>query len=315
MPQVGLTGRYMPTHGSFEQVPPEGTQIPQLGLQQISATLQVLGPHGMLTGWAGAPQKSEHVSPGRTQVLQFQLQHCCPSGQVRHPQRTGCVAWLDFAADLAGGASSCAAPTEASMLPAAASTWFGAAPSETDTSETAASSDMPRSRRLESELDRATSLPSGLGAADSRASPPEVVPVTPVSAASIGDGVRSKGAASSIPESRMACAGSAAGRNKRSMAESVTLTSRTRVSTAAAMPATIDTTPQVLMEHPFRPHQSKTWAALSGTTVLILSRTNRLHRVNEQSRPWASLLTKGAPPIATSRKDSYLTMMGGGMGV
>jgi len=56
MPQVGLTGRYMPEHGSFEQVPPEGTQIPQLGLQQTSDTLQVLGPHRVLTGAWGAPQ-------------------------------------------------------------------------------------------------------------------------------------------------------------------------------------------------------------------------------------------------------------------
>ena len=46
----------MPVHGSFEQVPPEGTHIPQLGLQQTSDTLQVLGPHRVLTGAWGAPQ-------------------------------------------------------------------------------------------------------------------------------------------------------------------------------------------------------------------------------------------------------------------
>ncbi|HMI89256.1 MAG TPA: hypothetical protein VK550_34495 [Polyangiaceae bacterium] len=89
MPQVTLTGTYMPAQGSLEQVPPDGTQMPQLALQQISDTLQVFGPHGTLTGAAGAPQKSGHVSPGETQVLQFQLQHCCPLSHVRHPHRTG----------------------------------------------------------------------------------------------------------------------------------------------------------------------------------------------------------------------------------
>jgi hypothetical protein len=46
----------MPVQGSFEQVPPGGTQIPQLGLQQTSLTLHVFGPHGALTGNVGAPQ-------------------------------------------------------------------------------------------------------------------------------------------------------------------------------------------------------------------------------------------------------------------
>jgi hypothetical protein len=76
MPQVGLMGRYIPGQGSFEQVPPAGTQMPQLALQQTSDTLHVLGPQGVLAGTMGAPQKMGHVSPGETQVLQFQLQQC-----------------------------------------------------------------------------------------------------------------------------------------------------------------------------------------------------------------------------------------------
>ena len=75
MPQVGLTGRYMPSQGFFEQVPPAGTQMPQLGLQHTSETLHVLGPQGALTGNVGDPQDSEQVSPGETQMLQAQLQH------------------------------------------------------------------------------------------------------------------------------------------------------------------------------------------------------------------------------------------------
>ena len=43
-------------HGSCEQVSPEGTQIPQLRLQQISVTLQVLMPQGVLMGMLGVPQ-------------------------------------------------------------------------------------------------------------------------------------------------------------------------------------------------------------------------------------------------------------------
>ena len=75
MPQVGLTGRYIPSQGFFEQVPPEGTQIPQLALQQTSPTLQVFGPQGALIGSMGEPQEIEHVSPGETQMLHAQLQH------------------------------------------------------------------------------------------------------------------------------------------------------------------------------------------------------------------------------------------------
>jgi hypothetical protein len=56
IPQVKLAGKYMPSQGSFEQVPPEGTQMPQLGLQHTSLTLQVLGPHCALTGAVGTPQ-------------------------------------------------------------------------------------------------------------------------------------------------------------------------------------------------------------------------------------------------------------------
>jgi len=83
MPQVGLTGKYIPSQGFLEQVPPAGTQIPQLGLQQISDTLHVLGPQGALTGRLGEPHESEHVSPGETQMLHAQLQHSWPSGHVR----------------------------------------------------------------------------------------------------------------------------------------------------------------------------------------------------------------------------------------
>jgi hypothetical protein len=113
MPHVTLTGTYMPAQGSLEQVPPDGTQMPQLGLQHTSDTLHVLGPHGVLTGAAGAPQKSGHVSPGETQVLQFQLQHCCPLSQMRHPQRTG-AASSAFVEPWATGCTSCAACMEAS---------------------------------------------------------------------------------------------------------------------------------------------------------------------------------------------------------
>ena len=49
--------------------------MPQLRLQQISLTLQVLRPQGTLIGTDGAPQKSGQVPPGSTQKLQFQLQH------------------------------------------------------------------------------------------------------------------------------------------------------------------------------------------------------------------------------------------------
>src|SRR4051794_14280475 len=106
IPQVTLVGKYSPPQGSFEQVPPDGTQMPQLGLQHTSETLQVLGPHGALTGAVGKPQKRGQVSPGRTQVLQFQLQHCSPSSQMRHPQRTGGAA---FGGDAASGADAASA--------------------------------------------------------------------------------------------------------------------------------------------------------------------------------------------------------------
>jgi hypothetical protein len=75
IPHVGLTGKYIPSHGFFEQVPPAGTQIPQLALQQTSETLHVLGPQGALTGKLGDPHDNEQVSPGETQMLHAQLQH------------------------------------------------------------------------------------------------------------------------------------------------------------------------------------------------------------------------------------------------
>jgi hypothetical protein len=61
-------------HGSFEQLPPSGTHVPQLSLQHTCPTLHVLGPHIALSGAAGAPQADEQVSPGLAQMAQFQLQ-------------------------------------------------------------------------------------------------------------------------------------------------------------------------------------------------------------------------------------------------
>src|SRR5258708_1002129 len=65
--------------------------MPQLGLQQISLTLQVLGPQGMLTGTLGAPHSGLQTPPGGVQMPQTSLQQISPSGHVRHPQRTGCA--------------------------------------------------------------------------------------------------------------------------------------------------------------------------------------------------------------------------------
>jgi hypothetical protein len=130
----------MPAQGSFEQVPPDGTQMPQLALQQTSDTLQVLGPHGALIGAAGDAQKSGQVSPGETQVLQFQLQHCCPLAHVRHPQRTGAASSEVMAR--AADATSCGRCVEpsATLLPAASGpTDLASLESVLGPSETAAS--------------------------------------------------------------------------------------------------------------------------------------------------------------------------------
>jgi hypothetical protein len=51
----------MISHASFEQVPPGGTQIPQLKLQQTCVVLQVLGPQGTLIGASGTP----HITFGQ----------------------------------------------------------------------------------------------------------------------------------------------------------------------------------------------------------------------------------------------------------
>jgi hypothetical protein len=63
------------SHRVFEHSAPGGVQIPQLGLQQTSPTLQVLIPQGALTGEDGAPQKTlVHSPPGGVQTPQLGLQ-------------------------------------------------------------------------------------------------------------------------------------------------------------------------------------------------------------------------------------------------
>ena len=63
------------SHKSFEQSAPGGVQMPQLGLQHTSVTLQVLIPHGELTGEDGAPQKTlVQAPPGGVQTPQLGLQ-------------------------------------------------------------------------------------------------------------------------------------------------------------------------------------------------------------------------------------------------
>jgi hypothetical protein len=60
----------------LEHSAPGGVQIPQLGLQHTSPMLQVLTPHGVLTGEVGAPQNTlVHIPPGGVHTPQLGLQH------------------------------------------------------------------------------------------------------------------------------------------------------------------------------------------------------------------------------------------------
>src|SRR5260221_3756807 len=73
----------------LEQSPPGGVQMPQLGLQHTSVTLQVLIPQGVLTGDDGAPQKTlVQAPPGGVQTPQLGLQHTWSDGQLTGPQGT-----------------------------------------------------------------------------------------------------------------------------------------------------------------------------------------------------------------------------------
>ncbi len=67
---------------------PGFVQMPQLGLQQTSPTLQVLSPQGALNGVIGGLSHGscEQVSPEGTQMPQLRLQHTSVALQVLGPQ-------------------------------------------------------------------------------------------------------------------------------------------------------------------------------------------------------------------------------------
>jgi hypothetical protein len=76
MPQVWLSGTVIGfMHSRSSQVSPGPTQMPQLGLQHRSPTLQVLGPQGWLSGTICMPHTvCEQRSPGAVHVPQLGLQ-------------------------------------------------------------------------------------------------------------------------------------------------------------------------------------------------------------------------------------------------
>jgi hypothetical protein len=68
------------------QLSPNLVHVPQLALQQISPTLHVFGPHGVLCGSGFMPHTAcEHFCPGSTQVPQLALQHTRPPVHVVVP--------------------------------------------------------------------------------------------------------------------------------------------------------------------------------------------------------------------------------------
>jgi hypothetical protein len=67
----------------WSQASPGAAQIPQLGLQQTSPTLQVFFPQLWLLGTKGIPHAAlEQVWPGATHVPQLSLQQTSPGAQV-----------------------------------------------------------------------------------------------------------------------------------------------------------------------------------------------------------------------------------------
>jgi hypothetical protein len=69
---------------------PGTAQTPQLALQHTCPTLQVLIPHGTLTGIVGPPLHAtgSHGTPGGLQTPQLSLQQTCPTSQVFLPHGT-----------------------------------------------------------------------------------------------------------------------------------------------------------------------------------------------------------------------------------
>jgi hypothetical protein len=63
-------------HGVLSQAAPSGTQVPQVGLQQVSPLLQVLWPQTVLTGYRtrGSHGVVSQPVPSGTQVPQLELQ-------------------------------------------------------------------------------------------------------------------------------------------------------------------------------------------------------------------------------------------------
>jgi hypothetical protein len=255
IPQVRLTGKYMPVQGSCEQVPPGGTQIPQLALQQTSVTLHVLGPHCALMGTVGAPQKSGHVSPGNVHVLQFQLQHRWPAAQMRHPQRMGWAAGAGFSDVRVVYASVCPAAGEAASdgpTSAAAFTELSVPASFASEIVSAKGFASIDTRCCNSSRAASAARPApvtlGVARADGRAFCAASIPAARVDAsmAKREGSARSKGAASTVATMVAALGFGPRKSRTRSAVDSMTPPRRASATTAA-IATTAQTTPEVFV--------------------------------------------------------------------